>query len=185
MERVTTSPTGDYSRVMLVIPTLNEEEALGSLLEEASSVFPWIVVVDGYSSDRTQDIARSLGATVILQESGPGKGCGVRTGMKFFLSEEAQVLCMIDGDGTNIPRDLVPLVDLVRSNESDIALGSRIKGRRDPKSMNSITIASNRVVSYLLSARYGGRLHRYPDGVLGFQQKRCRAATSALAFCTV
>jgi dolichol-phosphate mannosyltransferase len=153
---------------MLVIPTLNEEEAIRPLLEEAFSLFPRIVVVDGHSSDRTREIAESLGATVILQEFGPGKGCGVRTAMKFFLSQAADIMCLIDGDGTNIPRDLVPLIDAVRTGDADIAMGSRTLGIRDLGSMNWITIASNRVVSYLLSARYGGDFTDIQTGYWAF-----------------
>jgi dolichol-phosphate mannosyltransferase len=155
---------------MLIIPTLNEEEAIGPLLEEASSLFPRIVVVDGHSSDRTREISESLGATVILQEFGPGKGCGVRTGMKFFLSHEAEIVCLIDGDGTNVPHDLVPLVEIVRNGEADIAMGSRTRGRRDMKSMNFITLASNRVVSYLLSSRFGGSFTDVQTGYWAFSR---------------
>ena len=160
----------DNSRVMLVIPTLNEEEAIRPLVEEASSLFPRIVVVDGHSSDRTREIAQSLGATVILQEFGPGKGCGVRTAMKFFLSQTADIMCIIDGDGTNIPRDLAPLIEAVRTRDADIVIGSRTRGKRDPGSMNWITIASNRVVSYLLSARYGGNFTDIQTGYWVFSR---------------
>ena len=156
--------------MVLVIPTLNEEEAIRALVEEASSLFPRIVVVDGHSSDRTREIARSLGATVILQEYGPGKGCGVRTAMKFFLSQVAEILCVIDGDGTNIPGDLTPLIDAVKAEDADIAMGSRTRGKRDPRSMNWITIASNRVVSYLLSARYGGNFTDIQTGYWAFSR---------------
>jgi glycosyltransferase involved in cell wall biosynthesis len=160
----------DNSRVMLVIPTLNEEEAIRPLVEEAFPLFPRIVVVDGHSSDRTREIAKSLGATVISQEFGPGKGCGVRTAMKFFLSQAADIMCIIDGDGTNIPRDLVPLIEAVRTEDVDVAIGSRTRGRRDPGSMNWITIASNRVVSYLLSARYGGNFTDIQTGYWAFSR---------------
>jgi len=156
---------------MLVIPTLNEEEAIRPLVEEASSLFPRTVVVDGNSADRTREIAQSLGATVVLQEFGPGKGCGVRTAMKFFLSQVAEILCIIDGDGSNIPRDLTPLIDAVRAGDADIAMGSRTRGERDPGSMNWITIASNRVVSYLLSARYGGNFTDIQTGYWAFSRR--------------
>jgi glycosyltransferase involved in cell wall biosynthesis len=159
------------SQVMLVIPTLDEEEGIGPLLEEASSLFPRIVVVDGYSSDRTREIARSLGAKVLLQEFGPGKGRGVRTAMKFFLSQTTDIMSIIDGDGTNIPGDLVPLIEAVRAGDADIAMGSRTLGKRDPGSMNWITIASNRVVSYLLSARYGGNFTDIQTGYWAFSRK--------------
>jgi len=160
----------DNSRVMLVIPTLNEEEAIRRLVEEASSLFPRIVVVDGHSSDRTREIAQSLGATVVLQEFGPGKGCGVRTAMKFFLSQPVDIMCIIDGDGTNIPKDLVALIDAVRAGDADIVMGSRMRGKRDPGSMNWITIASNRVVSHLLSARYGGDFTDIQTGYWAFDR---------------
>jgi glycosyltransferase involved in cell wall biosynthesis len=156
---------------MLVIPTLNEEEAIRPLMEEASSLFPRIVVVDGHSTDRTREIARSLGATVILQEFGPGKGCGIRTAMKFFLSQVAEIMCIIDGDGSNIPKDLISLIEAVSAGDADIAMGSRTRGKRDPRSMNWITIASNRIVSYLLSARYGGNFTDIQTGCWAFSRE--------------
>jgi glycosyltransferase involved in cell wall biosynthesis len=156
---------------MLVIPTLNEEEAIRPLVEEASPLFPRIVVVDGHSTDRTREIARSLGATVILQEFGPGKGCGIRTAMKFFLSQVAEIMCIIDGDGSNIPNDLISLIEAVRARDADIAIGSRTRGKRDPRSMNWITITSNRIVSYLLSARYGGNFTDIQTGYWAFSRE--------------
>ena len=170
MSRVAVT-SDDNSRVMLVIPTLNEEEAIRPLLEEASSLFPRIVVVDGHSSDRTREIAQSLGATVILQEFGPGKGCGVRTAMKFFLSQATEIMSIIDGDGTNIPKDLVPLIEAVKAGDAEIVMGSRTRGKRDPESMNWITIMSNRVVSYLLSVRYGGSFTDIQTGYWVFSRK--------------
>lgn len=169
-ERIPALISREYSRVMLMIPTLNEEEAIGPLLQESLTIFPRIIVVDGHSSDRTGEVAHSLGVDVILQEYGPGKGCGVRTGMRFFLSSDAEILCVIDGDSTNIPSDLVGLVESVRKGEADIAVGSRMKGKRAPGSMNFITIASNRVVSYLLSLRYGGNLTDIQTGYWAFSR---------------
>lgn len=169
MQRTATC-AGDDLQILLMIPTLNEEEVIGSLLEEASSILPRIAIVDGYSSDRTREIAESLGVKVILQEFGPGKGCGVRTGMKFFLSQASEVLCIIDGDGTNIPHDLFSLVEIVRNGEADIALGSRTRGRREPKSMNHIALASNRIISFLLSVRYGGNFSDVQTGYWAFSR---------------
>src|SRR5579884_1916751 len=58
--------------VTVVIPTLNEEEAIGPLLDEIKSAgYNKILVVDGYSEDRTARIAVEKGAQVIGQH---GKG---------------------------------------------------------------------------------------------------------------
>ncbi len=107
---------------------------------------------------------------MLLQEFGPGKGCGIRTGMRLFLSSDAEILCIIDGDGTNIPLHLIELMQLVRNGEADIALGSRMKGKRDPESMNLITIASNQIVSSLLSLRYGGDVTDVQTGYWAFNR---------------
>ena len=138
-----------------MIPTLNEEGAIGELLAEARAAgFARILVVDGFSSDRTRHIAESSGATVILQEFGKGKGCGVRTGMREFLHDEAELLCMIDADGTNVPSHLLKMMPLARSGNADVVLGSRTRGPREKNAMGRLTLASNLTVSLLLGAKF-------------------------------
>jgi glycosyltransferase involved in cell wall biosynthesis len=141
---------------MLMIPTLDEEEAIGSLVIEARAAgFTNAVVVDGFSSDQTRTIAEQSGATVILQDFGKGKGCGVRTGMKAFLHGKAEFLCIIDGDGTNVPSFLNPMVKLATSDHADVILGSRTRGPREQGAMPLLSLASNLTVSFLLSMKFG------------------------------
>lgn len=138
-----------------MIPTLNEEEAIGDLLSEAHACgFEDILVVDGFSSDRTREIAKQSGATVVLQDFGMGKGCGVRTGMREFLRESAEFLCIIDGDGTNIPSHLLPMLALAKSEIADVILGSRTRGPRQRHAMDMLSLASNLAVSLLLGAKF-------------------------------
>ena len=145
-----------FSNVLLLIPTLNEEEAVESIVTEAEkSGFCNIIVVDGFSTDHTREIAAAAGATVIKQEFGRGKGCGVRTGMKNFLQGNAEFLCIIDGDGTNIPSHLEDMMVLAQAGEADVVIGSRIRGKRDRKAMNPLSVASNLAVSLLLGAKFG------------------------------
>lgn len=138
-----------------MIPTLNEEEAIEGLLGEARSEgFMNILVVDGFSSDRTGEMAMCSGARVMLQDFGHGKGCGVRTGMKEFLAGNAKFLCIIDGDGTNLPSSLVTMLPLAQSGGADVVLGSRTRGPREKKAMDLLTLASNLTVSFLLGAKF-------------------------------
>ena len=139
-----------------MIPTLNEEEAIAILiLESRASGFANVLVVDGFSSDRTREFSAQAGARVIQQDFGRGKGCGVRTGMRIFLEEETDLLCIIDGDGTNIPSYLPEMISAIHSQGAEIVLGSRTRGRRDPKAMNTVSLASNLTVSFLLGAKFG------------------------------
>jgi dolichol-phosphate mannosyltransferase len=143
-------------QILLMIPTLNEEEAIEALVSEARSVgFINILVVDGFSTDKTRDIATQAGARVLLQDFGKGKGCGVRTGMREFLSGDSDLLCIIDGDGTNVPVFLTQMIEQVKSGQADVVLGSRTRGPRERNAMDGLSLASNLTVSFLLGAKFG------------------------------
>jgi glycosyltransferase involved in cell wall biosynthesis len=122
--------------------------------EAQSAGFSNILVVDGLSSDHTLDNAAKAGAKVILQNFGNGKGCGIRTGMKEFLAGDSKLLCIIDGDGTNIPSDLTRMIPLISEQGADVVLGSRTKGRREKGAMPLLSLASNLTVSFLLGAKF-------------------------------
>jgi dolichol-phosphate mannosyltransferase len=144
-----------FSETILMIPTLNEQEAIRALIAESRACgFTRILVIDGFSTDETRSVAEQAGSSVIVQDFGKGKGCGVRTGMRRFIEEEAELLCMIDGDGTNVPSDLKGMISLVQDDVADVVLGSRTRGVREPGSMNMLSLASNRIVSFLLSAKF-------------------------------
>ena len=147
--------TSIYSNVLLLIPTLNEAEAIEQLVLEAQGCgFTDILVVDGFSVDRTREVAASMGARVVLQDFGKGKGCGVRTGMRVFLEEELEFLAIIDGDATNIPSDLAGMISVAKSGVADVVLGSRIRGKRERGAMPALSVASNLTVSFLLGAKF-------------------------------
>jgi len=144
-----------FSNILLVIPTLNEEESIQSLVDEAKACgLTNVLVVDGFSTDKTREAAMAAGATVREQEFGVGKGCGIRTGMKLFLQSNADLLCIIDGDTTNIPSDLTQMIELTKDGNADVVLGSRILGKREPHSMPALSYASNLIVSFLLGAKF-------------------------------
>ena len=144
------------SDTLLIIPTKNEQEAIGELVSESRAAgFSKILVVDGFSSDLTAQFAEKNGARVILQEFGNGKGCGVRTGMRNFLTENYEYLCIIDGDSTNVPSSLIEMIFAVDKYEADIVLGSRTQGQRDKKAMSLMTLASNLTISFLLGIKFG------------------------------
>jgi dolichol-phosphate mannosyltransferase len=161
-----------FSNILLMIPTLNEEEAIKTLIIEAEKCgFNNILVVDGFSTDRTREVATEAGATVREQEFGRGKGCGVRTGMKLFLLGNADLLCIIDGDGTNIPSHLLNMILLAEEGRADAVLGSRIRGKRDPQAMGGLTFVSNLTVSFLLGAKFGRLFTDVQTGYWVFTRK--------------
>jgi len=91
---------------------------------------------------------------VIEQRFGRGKGCGVRTGMEYFLSTDYDILCIIDGDGSNDPRGLPKMIEALENANAEVVLGSRIRGKREKGAMDPFTIFSNLIVSLLLGLRF-------------------------------
>ena len=87
-------------QIMVLIPTLNEEEGIAPTIAEISdSIFgQHIIVVDGHSRDRTVEIARTLGAEVIFQD-GEGKGDALSTAMK-FVTTDIKYAAITDADFT-------------------------------------------------------------------------------------
>src|SRR5262249_35415994 len=63
-------------RIALVIPTLNEAEAIGGVLAAVPRDIDEIIVADSSSTDRTAEIAAQAGARVVnLRERGYGRAC--------------------------------------------------------------------------------------------------------------
>jgi len=139
--------------VLVMVPTLNEEFGIGRVLEHMPKDFV-VLVVDGGSTDDTVEVAKQHHANVIVQRFGKGKGCGVRTGMEYFLSTDHDILCMIDGDGSNDPTELPRMIGVLKNRNADVVLGSRTRGKKEKGAMDPFTLFSNVLVSLLLGLRY-------------------------------
>jgi len=103
----------------VVIPTLNEAEAIGKVIDELKSYeYNNILVVDGHSMDRTADIARERGARVVLQETN-GKGGALRTAIKLV---QTPYMLVMDGDYTYNPMSIKNLLQFGETNDEVIGV---------------------------------------------------------------
>jgi glycosyltransferase involved in cell wall biosynthesis len=142
------------SGVSLIIPALNEAEAIGSTLRE----LPWhilteCIVVDNGSTDETSREAKRNGATVILEpRRGYGQAC--RTGAE-ASDRTTEVLAFMDGDGSDVSPDLERLAGPVLAGEADFVIGSRIAGKREPGSMMVSQIFAGWLAGALIRWRLG------------------------------
>jgi len=117
--------------VTFLIPTLNERDGIGLVIDEIKSLgFNKIIVVDGYSTDGTAEIAKEKGAKVIYQQ-GKGKASAVMTGLKHV---DTPYVAVIDGDHTYNPADVIKALKImedydevivVRGNRKNIPLLNR------------------------------------------------------------
>jgi glycosyltransferase involved in cell wall biosynthesis len=144
--------------VTIMIPTLNEEEAIGRVIGEVREAgYRNIIVVDGYSSDRTVEIARSMGARVVNQV-GHGKSSAIKTGIE--MAQTPYILVM-DGDGTYDSRDIDRMLETAVEKNCDEVVGYRV----DRENIPLLHRLGNRVISTLISLLMGQRVKDPCSGI--------------------
>lgn len=116
---------------VIVIPSYNEERAIGGVILELRTSWPHVVVVDDGSTDRTGAVARQNGATVLTHVVNRGQGAALQTGIAYALQRGARVIVTFDSDGQHRAEDVVTLVRPIEEGRADAVLGSRFLGTTD------------------------------------------------------
>lgn len=117
-------------RRIAIVPALNEEGAIGQVIDEIrafDSGFE-IVVVDDGSTDRTAEVARSRGAHVLQLPFNLGIGAAMQTGYRYAHAKGFDLAVQIDGDGQHDPAELPAILDPLLRDEADLVVGSRFSG---------------------------------------------------------
>lgn len=117
-------------RGMIIIPAYNEERNISRVIRgvrETVGKIEIVVVNDG-STDKTEEKALSLGATVVNHPFNMGVGVALQTGYKYALSNNYNWVVQMDGDGQHNPKDIPRLLEILAEGENDLVLGSRFLG---------------------------------------------------------
>lgn len=109
------------NEVDVVLPCLNEAAALPAVLDAMPPGFRPIVVDNG-SDDESPEVATRHGAVVHI-ETRRGYGAAVHTGLE---AATAEWVCVMDADGSLDPNALPELVDIIRQDRADLAVGRRV-----------------------------------------------------------
>lgn len=162
------------ARIAVVIPTLNECEAVGKVLGGVKSAMDGyeyrMLVVDGHSVDGTDEIARNMGADVIYQR-GRGYGDALKTG--FFYARkrlDAKVIVMMDADLTYDPKHIPELVAPILKDEADIVVGNRFAGMQKG-AMPFVNRVGNRVLSMVAKLALGLNVYDTQSGMRAFKSE--------------
>jgi glycosyltransferase involved in cell wall biosynthesis len=164
-------------RGIALVPALNEEGTIASVIEELHAFDPEfaVIVVDDGSLDRTAEVARAAGAIVLRLPFNLGIGGAVQTGFRYAYENGFDVAVRVDGDGQHDASQLAAVVQPVLRGETDIAVGSRYLGARGDGYRSSVTRRFGirilaRVVSLLTR-------QRITDPTSGFQALNRKAIT--------
>ncbi len=115
------------SETLVFIPAWNEEANLPAVLDSLRDELPDadVLVVDDGSTDRTAEIAREHGAQVHSLGSNQGLRFGIAAGYRFALDHGYAYCGRVDADGQHPAYELRRLLELVRTDQCDVAVGSR------------------------------------------------------------
>lgn len=146
-------------KVAIVIPALNEERALHSLLAELPQNFAqWILVVDNGSTDATALVAQAAGAMVVSEPlRGYGRACW--KGFQTARNLGAEIVIFMDGDGSDDPADLSMMLAPIQEDRADLVIGSRVGMRAEHGAVPPQARLGNWLVSRCINIFYGAHLH--------------------------
>ena len=163
------------ARIALIIPALNEELALATVLDELPrAMFAQVIVVDNGSTDGTAALARARGARVVSEpRRGYGRAC--LAGLA-ALDGAADIVVFMDADASDVPAEAPALLEPILAGEADLVIGSRRLGRAAPAALAWHQRWGNRLVVGLIRLLFG---FRYTD--LGPFRAIRRASLAQLA----
>lgn len=116
----------EQSRVLVIIPAYNEEEAIRNVIRRIKgSARVDVVVVNDGSKDRTAQMALSEGVRVISLPLNLGIGGAMQTGYLFARDNNYDIAIQVDADGQHDPVYLDKLIEPVTQGICDMAIGSR------------------------------------------------------------
>ncbi len=124
------TPHGPNS-LLVIVPALNEEGAIGGVVESIHREMPGIpvLVIDDYSSDATVAVAKEAGAEVLSLPRHLGLGGCVQTGYKLAFELGFEYVVRVDGDGQHDARDIPLIYRRLVESGAHMVIGSRFVER--------------------------------------------------------
>ncbi len=148
--------TPGLGRVAVVIPVLNEREALPLVVAEIPrNAVDEVVVVDNGSTDGTDAVARTLPVRLV-REPRRGYGSACLAGIAALSADPPGAVVFLDGDHSDYPEELPRLLDAMAGG-ADLVVGSRSLGRAEPGALLPQARLGNALACALIRVLYGRR----------------------------
>jgi dolichol-phosphate mannosyltransferase len=133
----------------VILAALNEEEGIGLTISELRAYLgkPRILVVDGRSTDRTVEIAKNMGAEIVVQD---GKGKGDALAKAVEMSDlDADYVVITDADYT-YPAEFVPAMIQILEHDPSVGMvcGNRFTFKADKKAIGDVFYIGNRLIAF-------------------------------------
>jgi glycosyltransferase involved in cell wall biosynthesis len=147
-------------KIAVIIPALNEETTLPLVLNDIpKDIVDEVVVVDNGSSDRTPEIAKELGATLLF-ESKKGYGYPCLRGIEYLKTKNPDIVVFVDGNYSDHSDEIGKLVAPMIKEDYDLVLGSRVMGKVEEGALRMPVRFGNLLATVLIRSLYG---YKYTD----------------------
>ena len=119
----------DNSDTWLIIPCYNEGSVIKDVIEGARETFPNIVAVNDGSADNSAEQIHAAGAHLVNHPVNLGQGAALQTGVEYARAQAgARYFATFDADGQHQVKDVVAMLERLRSEDVDIIVGTRFAG---------------------------------------------------------
>ena len=167
-------PRTRTTRAVVVMPVYNAEATLeGTLAELPDGSVDEVILVDDCSRDRTVELARDLGLTVVEHERNLGYGGNQKTCYELALERRADVVVMLHPDMQYDAKVVPIMVDLLRNDHCDVLLGNRIRSRREALDggMPVYKYVANRGLTIIENVWLGQNLGEFHSGLRAYTRE--------------
>ncbi|WP_311389802.1 glycosyltransferase family 2 protein [Corynebacterium haemomassiliense] len=121
-----------FSDTWLIVPCYNEGTVIFDVLTHARETFPNIVGVNDGSVDNSAEQIRAAGAHLVDHPVNLGQGAAIQTGVEYARKQPgAQYFVTFDADGQHQEKDVVRMIERLRTEPLDIIVGTRFAGQEN------------------------------------------------------
>lgn len=115
-------------KLLVIIPAFNEASIIGSVITSVHKTLPdaEILIVDDGSSDATSEQAKKHNVMVVRHIVNRGLGGAIGTGLAFAKRHTYDIAITLDADGQHDPKDARAMIALLRQDQYDLVIGSRM-----------------------------------------------------------
>jgi len=143
--------------VDVIIPVYNEEGSIGLVIGDIpKEIVNEVVVVNNLSTDKSVEVAKQAGATVVDQDKrGYGNAC--LKGIEYVDAKAVKpyILVFLDGDYSDHPEELPALLKPIIEDDYDLVIGSRTTGSQEKGAMLPQAVFGNFLATFLIRLFYG------------------------------
>jgi glycosyltransferase involved in cell wall biosynthesis len=159
------------TRILIVMPALNEEESLPATLKELREVVDDldVLVIDDGSTDATAEVARRAGAVSAQLPFTLGVGGAVRVGLHYAQRNGYDRAVVIDADGQHDPAGITALVEAL-DRGADMAVGSRFAAGTTEYPVGRVRRQAMRFLATIVRALTGQRFSDVTSGFRAFDR---------------